>query len=76
MGKHINEFVKGRAIEMLKNGISKKEIAKRLKTSRTSIRRWNKRFIETGRVQRKKGSGRKTSLDQRIKRRMVRWLIL
>jgi transposase/arsenate reductase-like glutaredoxin family protein len=74
MGKHSDQFPKGRVIQMLIEGHSQRETERLSGFHHSQIKRWWKKYKTTGQVTRKKGSGRKRLMDSRLSSRTVRWI--
>jgi len=67
MAKHISNFTKGRIIECYNQKYSFREISKRLSVSLGSVSRIIKKYNNNESLNRKRGSGRKNSLNRSSK---------
>src|SRR4051812_43188467 len=63
--KKLSPELKGEIMMAIKLKIPSKQIAKILKLHPKTVRRWRRRFIETGAMKRRFGSGRPSELNQR-----------
>ena len=74
MWRHSDQFSKGRVTQLIDSGISQPDIVRTTGIPQKTISDWSKKYRTTGRIDRKKGSGRKKVLDDRTSNRMIRWI--
>lgn len=67
-----NLVIVGRGIGMLQYGANVSEVARSLGVSRTTVRRWRRRFAEDGYAERRKPTGRPPKTSTRSDRRLRR----
>ncbi len=76
MGKHRDAITRARCLQMVSDGASVKKAAKKFKLKYHTVYSWVRKEKKGANVNRKKGSGRKNALSQRLERRIVRWIEL
>ncbi|ETO02097.1 hypothetical protein RFI_35339, partial [Reticulomyxa filosa] len=68
-------FVKGRDVEMIRNGSSYRKVAKKFKVSHECVSKWFLSFKKDSRILKKQRTGRPQKIPLRLHRIIVRWMI-